>query len=1358
MNTFLQIALGLIPVGIAFVLLAIFRKPLRLVSIITAGFLGCSMCAATVASFVVQPKASAKVAEVDIEKQLALVYAVAGDESGIAQAMQMLTKLRKTAEDSGELTMCGAYLCAAQGDWQSARILYKKAVSMGEKADTAFAKSCDEAMTFAMQPMSQQWTAEESALGKLRQIAVEGLQRLGQKAGGATAEAAQVLLRAQTLFENYRLYDSADSYEAGILAEELEAAVKKDKQLLQLEEIRNCRTTLWVMSAQYSKVAENIGEDSTFEELAVAAELYISGMIRDGDFNKDFIGSYKDMASAVAKQLRVVQSNVDDRDDRDQVSALREELSEKDPTALGILSDRITGYTVDGSNADKPKAHIQLAKIAYETDKDADAKLHLSAAMGSAGASDDQAFYHPLQNVSRIVNEKADYSELKNLSGYVDQMIQNTADPVSVGLIRDYNEYYGPAPDVDPETGEDVKTATFETFVADSLNQFRISIDITHVDATSFPTVVATVNVDSNLATTPEKLKELLQVTDCGVEITDFTVTKSEFAKASIVLCCDVSGSMDGQPIRDLREAVKLFAQTASEKEELALVSFSNGSSVICAFGTGSDAVAQEAESLYAWGGTNMYGAVIDSLQLFDPDDGGLKYILLLSDGEDNTIRSASEINANIGSPAMTNGIVVYSLGIGSSVDLEYLSTIAGSTGGDFVYVEDSASLQTFYDSLRSQMLNQYFITFEAKDTLMAERDLQITLKEADASFTDTAYYTLDRAGAAPTYREDSIISLPTKGTDKGVYGLDRNVIFKSSSPTTVYIKGYGFAADDSVSVKLDGGIDHDAKVTFVDSETLQVQLPGNMAPDTYDVRISIGSMSTVLRNGITVIVQSARQLTEIGPYKFTSYGKIESGDLTTLSGMVQLNSWLNFRGDITLQSNAWDLREFVMTDSSGAYVTFHEDSAKGLAKLMAKCDIKMPIPALGQITLIGENLIDPNSDEYPVRATALPMLNISQVVAIETPGISLYPYKLSVRSDAFTTAIPGQEKLLSAIGGENLFSFKLAIGGSVSNDSIDIYAKYERDADKDSYLSNWRNANFGMVDLFLTTADTEVLIDTANAHVKLDFFANLGFMISEDKKDKDGLGLMLEWKGRDSDTGIQFLWPSAVELKAKFDIPGQIGPVPVTYSDFMIGVENFDPNKWYNATLKGGCSISTKKLSTLVPGLEKFIDDPSILSIDPAEVSLCLGEPMIKLDATVKLLEKMEMANATIAAGKVPVNSELLGFKDDKAWGLYASLAIGPKLELENCTIDVQGACALHLHQKFMGVEMNGHADVKITWSIWEVVDWHKRGMVAVGLQRVEDMPTFVIRIAASDENGSSGYYLMWNEKSNLKAGTLEL
>lgn len=1340
MNLFVQAALGLAVTLVVFLLLAIFAKKSKVLNIVMSVLVAGIIAAALVCSFMVQPESEGIMSQEETMDHLEIIYAMASTEDGMDQANKMLDELRRKAYDSPELTMCDAYLHAMDGDWRGAQVLYEKAAQMGgvkkdAKMEELFQKIAEESGAAYEESTGGGLLA---AIEELQEHASDVVSEKADDAGEEVRAAVHVLSEAELIFDEYLQYNVPVQEEAEGLLEQMNAAIEDNEMLLQLEPVRNCRAKLMVLGEQYSELAQSLDENSTYEELAIVSELYLNGMIDEEDLPDEYTGDYRSQLNDVYDQLVEIQDKFQNEEDKKLIEELLEDLGRKidSSTGLDILEDRIEDIACDATNSDSPKAYIQLAKISYSNGEDDEAQTRISSALNTVGLCEDEDFYVPMSEIAAVISDKESTQGLKDVAVYVDEVLNNTSDAVVVTAVQTAN-------------GElEEETEGFDSFVTDTVSKLRISINITKVDASDFSEVRATVNIDDALTVSAEELKEMISVTDCGAQITDFTVEKVEYKAANILLCCDVSGSMGGQPMEDLRNAVVTFVETSSDKEKIALVTFDDGVVDSYGFDTDKDLLIEKAEGLYDRGGTNMFGAVVDSLDMFSAREGELNFILLMSDGVDNTSRSEEEIMEQIGLPAQSKEVVMYSMGIGYDVDTDYMYSLARSTNGDFVYIADSAAMMDFYDTLRSQLLNQYIITFNAKDTMAINRTLEVFVTD-DPLSRDEERYSLDGDDEDVTVDGEVIVSFG----EKGIYGLDTSLVYKSSKPVTVKVRGFGFEEKDALSAKLDGKLNYgseNVKCEYVDANTLKLTIPGGIACGKYTVHVTVGGQTAVIADGITVVAQGTEKTTTFGPYVFTSYEKREEGGSIILSGAVNLNGWLHFRGDVTL-TQTYSENEMVMTDYSGSYVEYFEDTAVGLAKMMAQSGIKLPVPALTQVTLVNEPLKNPESDDYPVNAVPVPLPFEAQLIDIEMPGISLYPNRLVLKSDEFTTKLPMQDDILKASGIKNLYNFKTSVSAVVSNKGIDIRGEFGNNPDQ-SNKETYYSCNFGKVALKFSPVKYTVKFDTIKNEYSMDFGVKLPFAKCE------GFGLFVQWKARETDKGAQFLCPHEVTIKADVKMMTTIASVPVTFHDFKLGMSDIDPNKHIlDWKLKGEFDLSTSKITEIIPGLEDDLGEPYLATLDDTTIELSLGQAYFNIDTSMKFLEKIELGSMKLEAGKINVTCALLGLESESATGMRAQLTKGYKWEADNCKFDVGGTGVLHLHDKFFGIEATGNAEVVIKWFIFKA-DFHAYGTGVIGCQFTNDLPTFVVKIAGDPGSGATGYFLSWNEKTNLEYGKIKL
>ena len=117
-----------------------------------------------------------------------------------------------------------------------------------------------------------------------------------------------------------------------------------------------------------------------------------------------------------------------------------------------------------------------------------------------------------------------------------------------------------------------------------------------------------------------------------------------------VVFCLDVSGSMYGEGLDELKEAMNyiLDYETASkdmlqfsDKDKITVITFNNNVEKVydTKYGSDTSEVIDNINSLEAGGGTNIYSPSIEGLKILkkDSDDEYTKTVILMTDGQSNT-------------------------------------------------------------------------------------------------------------------------------------------------------------------------------------------------------------------------------------------------------------------------------------------------------------------------------------------------------------------------------------------------------------------------------------------------------------------------------------------------------------------------------------------------------------------------------------------------------------------------------------------------------------------------------------------------------------------------------------------------
>lgn len=1358
MKLFFQLALGLCPAVILFLVLMLIsikkKRPDRILNISLLSVFSTAAVVMLVLGFVSgAPQTSLASAETSsLNLQLACAVANEGDP---ALSLELLDTMREQAADSAEVAEYTGWIYAAQGKATTAKALFVKANTLDSMRGYKSAVSCcDKAIA-----------APDSA--KKQQALVDmAKKQLEQKASSADVKAVgKVLVEADAVYDNFLLNNQLDTQQVTQLVDSLDDACDDNEDLNKIQAVRVCKVKLLALTNDYDGIAKQIDDNAGFDELAIVAELYINDLVDSDDFSDEYGKSYAEKAKAVAVQLKKIENQIPKKDLskrkhlKEMVKTLQ--MVEDDP-AVGRLHADLIGYANDEQSPHRPKAYMQLARLEYAEGNDDKAAEHISSALNTIGVSEDDNFATPMIGIVDSITDKEHSEKMKDIAQYAEDVTNNSSDYVVVKSIESYQNnpenrpQTTPNPDGEGEGAEPDNRNPFEIFFADTASQKRNAFSITSVDATKFDTVKLVVNVDPSISITADELKELISLKDCNVEIENFSVEKVEYSGANILLCCDTSGSMGGSPIADLRAAVEEYIRTSADLENISLVTFEGGVDLQYPFGTAKDEMITAAQGLNAGGGTNMYGAICHSIGMFTPQDNELNYILLMSDGADGYSPTNEEIQNNIGAACKEKGIVLFSLGLGSGVNADYMDTLASATGGYFVYVNDSATLTNFYEQLRSQILNRYIITFTAKDTLRASRTVTISLKDTINNNIVSASKDYQMNGTDVPSAEAGADSVSFEGFS--ISGLDTRRVFKNSQAITVDLKGHGFTDEMAFSVRLDGKLDYkDIQCTYVDSKTMRLRLPGGMACGVYDLVVTVNDKTGFFPDELTVSAKGAEKTTTFGHYIFTSDSRTETSDGVLLSGYVTMNGWLHFKGDVKITGNLTE-QTVQVTDMSGSYVQYYADSAEGLAKFMAKQNIAMPMAPLGTFRLYNDPTVDAQSEEHRTDKIPVPLVYLSNVAAFQNPSLELFPNRIVMKSDGFNTKLPMQDTLLKAASVQDLYSFKVAVDATFTNTKIGLLIEANNKSEYDDENPGVK-ANFGNQSLKVDPAEFEIKLDTIKNEFMVDLGVKFAFMDTKGvaEKNKRGLGLKLEWAHRDEDAGLQFLCPKTVEVRADFPINAKIGPVPVTYRDFALGLTDIDPNKnilyW---KLVGRFDLETTRISHYVGDVAEFIGDPALFKFDDNTVTLSLGQAYLGLETKAKLLDTITLGELKVDIGKFDYTCAMLDMYDQSTIGLKAALKVGVMWKTNNVDIDVFGEGILNLHSRFLGVEMGGKCDLTLKWWIFDS-NFYKEGRFLMGVMNDTRTTSFVIKAREATRKGAKDFYVYING-NGVDAGTKKL
>jgi uncharacterized protein YegL len=174
-------------------------------------------------------------------------------------------------------------------------------------------------------------------------------------------------------------------------------------------------------------------------------------------------------------------------------------------------------------------------------------------------------------------------------------------------------------------------------------------------------------------------------------------------APLNVSLVLDRSGSMAGDPFRNMLLAAEAFVGTLRDGDRVSVIAFSDGvyegaPSVVIDANTRNLVVAG-IRSLRDGGGTFFSGGLLAGLAevfgAFQPWQ--INQVILFSDGEPNIgITSASEL-ARIAERASESGVSVTTIGFGHLHDELLMQSIADASGGNYYYVDTPADMSAIF-------------------------------------------------------------------------------------------------------------------------------------------------------------------------------------------------------------------------------------------------------------------------------------------------------------------------------------------------------------------------------------------------------------------------------------------------------------------------------------------------------------------------------------------------------------------------------------------------------------------------------------------------------------------------------------
>ena len=171
----------------------------------------------------------------------------------------------------------------------------------------------------------------------------------------------------------------------------------------------------------------------------------------------------------------------------------------------------------------------------------------------------------------------------------------------------------------------------------------------------------------------------------------------------NLVMLLDVSGSMEGDKMEQMRSAAIQFVEQMGDDDLITIIAFSHELPLVVNYqqvGPAREQIIAAIDNLEANGDTALYDAIGIGATVLEqtstPDTANA--LVVLTDGQD-TYSYRYDFNQDLIDLAAGNGTTVFSIAYGDDADIDILSRLALGANGNFFH-GDEASIAAIYDEM----------------------------------------------------------------------------------------------------------------------------------------------------------------------------------------------------------------------------------------------------------------------------------------------------------------------------------------------------------------------------------------------------------------------------------------------------------------------------------------------------------------------------------------------------------------------------------------------------------------------------------------------------------------------------------
>ncbi len=280
------------------------------------------------------------------------------------------------------------------------------------------------------------------------------------------------------------------------------------------------------------------------------------------------------------------------------------------------------------------------------------------------------------------------------------------------------NDEEEPEP-LEPPSEEDILAR--DPIAIDVPSNLNLSISQVLTDEEHFPTVqlyVSALDAAGNPVKTirPEHFSITEEGKPVGQPIFGDPLSRAPLA---IVFVVDVSTSME-LALGLEKEALKTFIDRLGEKDQAALISFSDVPVIEYYFTEDKERLKEAVDNLRLVGRTSLWDALVEGMNLALEMEGMRRAVVLMTDGVDNMSGNSPDSaleHYRVNAEEQNKTFSVFTLGLGLDIERVQLERVAKRTGGRFLESPTPGDLERVYREIITTIENEYVLEYTSPHT-----------------------------------------------------------------------------------------------------------------------------------------------------------------------------------------------------------------------------------------------------------------------------------------------------------------------------------------------------------------------------------------------------------------------------------------------------------------------------------------------------------------------------------------------------------------------------------------------------------------------------------------------------------------